>query len=370
MTPALSIVRGIVVVTASSVCLLGSVSCGTASDTVGDDADDPSPAATPTSGGAATCGTDVLIAAPFAPTDVSLFDPRIYPTSSAHPPAAPRPGDVVAVLEQDLLARVGEDAVARARELLTDPALVDVAPDLTLRAAVVSLLGTDAEPLIEIYRDGAVSTAGFGAIEPLDDGQGREVHPVALSEPAPRTFGRRVTVNARYRNEDHRLLAATMAHEALHVDDANSAKEELVANLVEMGVYVDLLTEAPEIARSPTELTQRTNGELLALLNTRAEDGRVRIFGDRGTVFPPSSQGERGSDLDSYAAAFEPLGDDTAGSEALDGVLSLTLGDPVSGAAFDTATLTALDEAPLSVSAEDLVRLAQDALGLDLGSCD
>lgn len=319
-----------------------------------------------------SCADKILQKGPFAPTNVNLFDPQIYSDAVAYKPAQSgmTEGQILVHLNASLAERMGVKAAAKAVLLMKDPALKKVVPDVALRASIVNLTGTVYEPAIQAFRDGTFSSYKFGPIAPVVRPDGSTVHPIALT-----TVGvdgkAKTVVNDRYKKEDFRLLTSTAGHEALHPDGVNSGKEELVANVTESDVYFQLLAKNPTLAQGKTELTQRLNGEALAKLNTRDATGTMRLFESKGTVFPTSTKGQAGDQLDSYGAAFGDVNSqpDTPGNGVLDQVLSKLTGKKISGAGNNNSTIALLDRDSTSLTPQELVQVAKSALLLNVGNC-
>lgn len=105
----------------------------------------------------AASATDTLKQPPFAPTDISLFDPHIY--ENAPPLAPPSSGptgeaEIRALLSSSLKERLGYRTKAQKKKVKKALATFDsantkqVISDPRLRAALVSLTGTLGEPAI------------------------------------------------------------------------------------------------------------------------------------------------------------------------------------------------------------------------------
>lgn len=121
-----------------------------------------------------------------------------------------------------------------------------------------------------------------------------------------------ITFSTRYQYEDFKLLASTMAHEALHQDSIQSNKEELIAIAIDTLVYGQFVLETPSLATSGTELARLNNSEFMGRINTRDANGKLRLLTSTGNIFPESNVF-----VPYFAAPFEPLGDSTPGSPVL-----------------------------------------------------
>jgi len=317
--------------------------------------------------------TSILKGLPFAPTNINLFNPAIYPAARDYAPASKRMTDrqILKTLKSSLVHRLGTKKTARAYKLLDNKTLKKVVPDLSLRASVVNLTGTVMEPTIRHYLDGTFSSYTIGPVP-----GGIFENSIAVAGEAP--DGTRFAVlNQKYRQEDFRLLTPITGHEALHsgnIPGANpvtAAKEELVANTIDSEVYLQLLLENPRLARGKTELAQRLNSKAMARINTRDDrTGELRLFESEGTVYPVSTKGQAASAaLDSFGAAFDLSGNlfDTPGSTVLDKVLTRLTGTKVRGADFDDETIALLDRDSTHLTPRQLLTVAKEALLLDAG---
>jgi hypothetical protein len=163
-----------------------------------------------------------------------------------------------------------------------------------------------------------------------------------------------IVFNQKYQYEDFKLLASTMAHEALHRDLTPSNKEELIATAIHTLVHGQIVLETPSLATSGTQLARNTNTGLLARLNTRDANGKLRLFTSTGPIFPG------GNFVPYFAAPFEPLGESTPGSRVLKQMVRKVVGSGVSlprFVNFDDNTALLLDSRQKVFTAAQLVRL-------------
>ncbi|MEU4681480.1 hypothetical protein [Micromonospora sp. NPDC023737] len=293
------------------------------------------------------CPAERLLAQPpFPPTNVNLFTPQTYPQASPMVPAPPRQiteTQLRVELVKALLPRAHRDPGVVVRGLLVfdDPKIRKIIPDPNLRAALASLVGGPSEVSVETIRSGLYAEVLFADLDPS-----------AIAEVRPP--GPRILFNERYRYEDFRLLGVAMAHETLHQDPNISPKEELIAYALHSGYYGQVLLENPTLAASRTELTRRTNTQLLALVNTRDAKGRQSLTANRGNVFPGAKP------LANFRSLFPAdLGADTPGNADLDAFLSAMTKTRQRGADFDDATIALLDVRLLWASPEGRLRVAK-----------
>jgi hypothetical protein len=296
----------------------------------------------------------VLQQPPFPPTDVSLFTPQTYPDAPPMQPAGPysfTEASLKAKLALLLARRFFGDLrkIRAGLAVYDDAATKAVVPDPRLRMALALLKGTAGEAAISAIRTDFISvtfvqlppeaSAAFAGRRPGD----------------PKNF---VGFHVKYQHEDPQPLAAILAHEALHPDIPDSLKEELVNNAVEALVYAQFVGEDSNLAPSGTELIRRQNTKLLALLNSRDEQGRLRLTVSQGNVYPG------GQPLAYFAAAFEPLGADMPGNPTLQAILKAVTKVRLPAPNFDDVTVALLDTCQRLFSPSQVLRLAR-SLKLD-----
>jgi hypothetical protein len=205
----------------------------------------------------------VLSAPPRPPDDISRFssntlfgEPGIYPEG---PPMAPATGPAVG----DAAARVALERIglAHAVDRLDGPELSARAADVGVRAGLLALTGTLAEPLLDAFLRGEtpVDRLSYGA----PASPGRVVGPGAGGGPRVRV------VNDRYRAEHPALLALSLTHDLLWTGPGASQCEEATLHALGAMTHVQLLSRCPELACTGTELARRQNSLAITLLNSR-----------------------------------------------------------------------------------------------------
>jgi hypothetical protein len=292
-----------------------------------------------------------LESGPFVPERPELFGPPYYPDAPGFAPArtpdrAPEPTELLRRAESLVGAR---DAalVGRARELFGDPRVEALVPHPGLRAGLVSLLGTVAEPaiawLLEGDRFALVDFAdldGPDAARSLTGADGRQ----------------RIVFASRFGSEEPGLLSVVLAHEALHSDGRVSDLEELVATALQALVHMQQLLANPTLAREETELAQATNAWALIRLNTRApgaSDLRL-VLPDGGPSVLPG-----GLDRPYFAAFFDPAAPPTPGSAYLEALVgAVAVAEPPAQIAFDIATVELLDAGQAALGNAELLEVA------------
>ena len=316
----------------------------------------PENAAATTAADTAPGAVTSLRAGPVTLGDPDVVGPPYYPDAGERPPAAGP-----AASPQELLTHARDLVAARDREreneaaaLFTDRQLVERIPAGALRAAVVSLLGTIAEPAVGwLVASGRFASVRFGELDgatiarSLTDAGGLQ----------------HIVINRRFRFEDPALLSVVLAHEALHADARVSDLEELVATAVQAIVHMQQILADPMLADERTELAQATNAWVVIRLNTRRDgssDLRL-ILDDTGPTVLPG-----GLDRPHFGAFFDPSASRTPGNAYL-GLLLVALAEP--GATppdsvdFGLETVRFLDENQAVLSTAELVKVAA-ALGL------
>jgi len=293
---------------------------------------------------------------PFPPRDVGLFTPQIFADAPPMVPALPYKVSERRLrqeLRKSLVRRFRGDReeVAAGLAVFDDAGITAIVPDPRLRAALALLKGTAGEAAIDAIASGLYEEARFEVLEAATIAQVRFLSP---QSPNPT-----ILFNERYQYEDPRLLATTLAHEALHQDRFVGPKEELINNAIEALIYDQVILEVPTIALSKTELSRRANAKLLARLNSRDSAGTLRLFEAQGNVYPG------GTPLANFAAAFGPLGGDSPGNETLGSMLEAVTGHNVFDPDFDDATLELLDDGQELFCPTQLIRIAR-ILRLDL----
>jgi hypothetical protein len=228
---------------------------------------------------------DVLTAPPRPPDDISRFssntlfgEPGIYPDG---PPMVPAAGPAVdEAAARTALAAIGPSRlVERLVERLDAPDLVARAGDVGVRAGLLALTGTLAEPLLDAFLRGDTPVDRLSYGTPASPG--RVVGPGADGDERVRF------VNDRYRSEKPALLALSLTHDLLWRGPGASQCEEATLHALGAMAHVQLLSRCPELASTGTELARRQNSLAITLLNSR-EPGSADIAliapGGPGTI--------------------------------------------------------------------------------------
>jgi hypothetical protein len=298
----------------------------------------------------------ILQQSPFAPRDTSFFVPQVYGAPPTEP-APERPVDEAQLrrlIRRTLHRRFHGDywKVAQGLAVFDSAEIAAIVPDPRLRTGLVLLSGTAGEGAIEAIQDGIYGQLRFGI--PPSGGS-------LIAEVVERPDGTlEIIFNEKYQYEDPRLFSPTLVHETLEQDQLEENKEELIVTAAEDLTYGQFLLETPQLAHSRTELSRRANTELMALLNSRDEEGHIRLLVSRGNVFPGGSIA-----LEYFAALFEPLGADTPGNETLERLLEAVTRLALNSPDFDDATVNLLDQNINLFSPAQWVFIAH-ALKLDL----
>jgi hypothetical protein len=294
----------------------------------------PLPAGTkkPPPGANATELARFLLALPQRkPCDVSTFTstfaasppqftrpaPGLYPQGKPMRPAAGAASSEEQIRSRlaSILAGVPTRGVALRR--FDSPALKAKLPDPTLRAALLSLHGTLAEPLVEYYLSRTYVVTQFSV--------------VARQKTIASATGSGIIFSERYEREHFALLAAVFAHEILHHDIGAAATEEVLLHAVASAVHMQLLDRHPRLATLGTELARFMNDEVLLFVNSRvpgSSKSAIVVPNGKGTA-PGSVQSRR--DLYSHGEDFSTLGnppgagDDDAAPEVFRSLLRALL---------------------------------------------
>ena len=180
-----------------------------------------------------------------------------------------------------LKAKVSKGTIDQAKADATlarydDARVNEIIPSPNLRAALLSLVGTIAEPAIATMLDGQnVSGRAFTVIDFTD-----ETSPQAeVAETKANGVGRlRTILKPQFAGEPFQVLGAYLGHEALHQDADDGQQEEIIANTVENFVYAQQALVDGRFVSANTPLVKRENDKLLAMLNSgHAKAGAVGL---------------------------------------------------------------------------------------------
>ncbi len=208
----------------------------------------------------------------FVPTDVTRFTSTLY--NGAAPTAASgaiAEATVTAQLTSFLNKKVALGILTTAQRnnalnRYNASATRSIVPDANLRAAMVSLVGTFAEPAIAAYLDGTnLSGKPYTTVD-FDN-------PPDPSVPVAQTFvtstGRlRCIVKPEFRGEAFQVLSAFLGHEALHQDSSTGLQEELVATTIETLLYAQQATVDTAFLANKTNLVNIENERLMAMIQS------------------------------------------------------------------------------------------------------
>jgi len=142
-----------------------------------------------------------------------------------------------------------------------------IIPDANMRAAVVSLTGTLAEPAIAAFIDGTNLTGKPYTIVAFDVPPDSTV-PVAQTILNTSTNRLRTVIKPEFSGEPFQVVSAFLAHEALHQDATVGLQEEEMANVAEVLTYAQQVLADPTFVSSKTALTNLENDRLYALLQS------------------------------------------------------------------------------------------------------
>ena len=215
----------------------------------------------PPAGASATQLANFVLALPQRkPCDVTLFTsrfdartppvPAFYPDGSVMKPAASPVPTEASVRIQLIEHFDGSTLKPSALALFDRPDLKAKLPDPTLRAALASLRGTIAEPVIGNFLSRSYSVAPRFC----------NCLPNKLGIAAATDSGRVIFFNARYQYEHFAAFSGILAHEILHQFPTSATPaEEVLLNTMTALVAMQILNRQPELARMGTELTRYMN---------------------------------------------------------------------------------------------------------------
>jgi hypothetical protein len=275
----------------------------------------------PPKGASATQLANFLLALPQRkPCDVSLFTSKFangaagfYPEGTAMVPAPGPPPDEATVREQLVSFLEGSSSKAAALALFDRADVKSKLVHPTLRAALASLHGTVAEPVIDYFLSRSYAALRFGTL------------PSATAVAASTGSGQVISFNGRYEGEHFALLSGVFAHEILHHDFARSGNEEAVLTALTTVVHMQLQSRHPELATSGTELARQLNTFVLLLANSRAPGSpRIAIVAPNGRGIAPGSALTE-PDFFTFVLKHPNTGGDPAGMSPAPPVLTTVL---------------------------------------------
>lgn len=219
----------------------------------------------------------------WVPTDLSYFTKDTY-TAAPNPTVAstePSASTVRTNLDAFLSAKVSQGIITAAQKnnamaLFDDSTNATYVPSANLRAAIVSLIGTAAEPAIGSYLGKNNTTNNRYTSIAFDN-------TISSSAPISETklsAGGRLLLKIRptFAGEDFRALSAVLAHEAIHQDlpgsqsgdgtPPNSQDEEIIANTVQVTVYIQQAMVNGSFVANGTSLVNKLNEQAMAILNS------------------------------------------------------------------------------------------------------
>lgn len=296
---------------------------------------------------------EVLERPAFPPTNGEFFSPLVY---EASPAKAPPYWDVYEAESERRLRRTLErrfcpnhDRVEDAIAVFDDGEIREIVPYPPLRAALAALYGTAGEPAINAIRDGQFDEVRLGDVP--HDRIACIRQPESDSKAPAIVFSDRH--QSRYQSEHHRILAPVLAHMTLHTDSMNTEQEALIARAIEVLVFGEFLLDWPDLATYRTEAARRNTTGLLARINSRDEDGALRLLTSEENVFPCSAVS-----LPNFAAGFDWEDDSaTPGNTTLNRMLETVTNHSLDDARFSHETVELLDEHQTVFSPEELVEL-------------
>jgi len=267
---------------------------------------------------------------------VLFGEPGIYPDGPPMVPAVGPEPDAATARAQ--LSETLPDVAACARALahFDRPELGARVPAPLLRAAVACLVGTIAEPVLDLVVGGApIGPLGVGA----PASPGRVVGPAADHRP-----GR--VVNERYRAEHPALVAPSLVHDLLWSGPGAGQYEEVVLHALVAMVHVQLVVRCPSLCHRGTELARRQSSLAITLLNSRSPGSAsiALIAPDGPGTIPGGAMGMQTPDFWSIPFVAGPPRAGPAPAALADVLAGVVDGDRLGGAAarYDEALGRAL----------------------------
>jgi len=308
----------------------------------------------------------ILETRPFTPTNINLFNPSVYPDSTpalAAQGSAPTEDQVRAMLQAYMEAEFPDNPDKKQTYLLMfdRPAVVTRIPNPSLRAGLLGLANTLAEPAIDFVL-GAKTLRGNPVFNEIKFDELPE-NVVATVVPSGSSDAEQFNIlfNQLFAAENPFLFTRTFAHEPLHQDNFNGVYEEGLITAIDTLVYLHQLAYHPELATQGTWLSRFHNTNALARLNSGlgSELGLLASNGDReilpgSNVTHPNGFWSRYRDNPSFEA--------TPGNFLLRVYLKNLNEDDTpqcSADAFNQDLLECLDQNQGSITNEELLAAAQ-----------
>lgn len=304
---------------------------------------------------------EILRQRPFVPTNIELFNQVVYPDGAEMRPASgeePPEAEVFAMLVDYLEREFPQDTQAQqeAIALFNDPDAIAKVPSPSLRAATVALLGTLAEPAIDVILYGKMASG-----DPM-------VYSIRFNNELPaNVYGTvsyinpmTIEMNGLNRADNPFMFTRTLAHEPLHSDSFNGVYEEGILATLDTLVYLEQLSRHPELAGLGTQFARFHNANALARLNsgTGSDLGLYETNGGE-QIFPCSPTITFTSFWERYRD--NPVFEESPGNELLGKYLE-RLQEPgkqkCSTDKFDQALVDCIDQNQNALTDEELVAAA------------
>jgi hypothetical protein len=210
----------------------------------------------------------------FIPTNLNFFTPDLF--AGANTPAAASsviPDSTVdAAFSTFMQFKVNRGLITQDQRLAAiarynDAFTKQVVPEANMRAALMSLVGTFAEPAIDVYLTNGNLSGKYYSIVAF----GTPTDPtVPVAQTVVRSDGRlQCIIRTEFRGESFQVLSGFLAHEALHQDNpVNSLQEEIFATSVETFTVAQQADADQTFLGANTVLVNSENQNLLAMLNS------------------------------------------------------------------------------------------------------
>lgn len=208
----------------------------------------------------------------FKPTDLAFFSQGAYSGAPAATTANSTLAQVTALANLNALLdkKVAQGVITSSEKTsaitrYNSSEANAIVPDHNLRAALVSLVGTVAEPAIAVIIDGKnLSNKPYLKVEFATP----RASAIIADTDITLTGKLRIRVRPEFAGENLAALSAILAHESLHQDEDSGLYEEVIASTIETTVYAQQVDVDNTIAANHTVLVVDQNTKLLALLNS------------------------------------------------------------------------------------------------------
>lgn len=243
-------------------------------------------------------------------------------------------------------------------KLMDDETLKRIVPDVSLRAALVSLTGTAGEGAINDVLNGKFASVKFAPASAF-------FNPKGIAEAQlDKTSGQlSIKFNDKYQYEKFQLLSSIFAHEVNHQDPVVGPCEEFTDSAFDTLLGLQILNRDPSIfSGNTTELSQRIATRGSIRINSRDDDGNLSLYKGKG-LYP----GGLLPDENNFSNEFpgSDCSERTPGNAFWRGAYADITGIKNKTADFDRTTAQGLSDNQKLLTPVEVVKAAK-ALGLEV----